>query len=327
MKVFRSLSGIKIDKNTCVTIGVFDGIHIGHQRLLRKVVDIAQSRGLLSVAFTFDRHPEAMIPGHTPPLLLSSTEEKLAFFRNFGLDVTVIAPFDNNLALTSARDFVKRILLAKLRAKCIVIGLESTFGKEAHGNAALLTTLGEEMGFQVMVTEQILLGETVVSSTAIREAIDAGDMEGAMKMLGRPYEVSGPVISGDGRGKELGFPTLNLPLPEGKVLPPDGIYAGLVQAVGENHTPSGRGQKREAARDYLAVLYIGNRPTFGGKERRIEAHICQKEFALEAKQLRLSFISRLREDRTYASEEELVSQMKADAKRAAEMIANYYAAK
>jgi riboflavin kinase/FMN adenylyltransferase len=327
MKVFRSLDAIKLDKNSCVTIGVFDGIHIGHQRLLRKVVDIAHSRDLLSVAFTFDRHPESVIPGKAAPLLLTTTEEKLAFFQNFGIKAAVVAPFDNNLAQTSARDFVKRILLAKLKAKFLVVGLESTFGKDAHGNAALLTSLGEEMDFQVEVMEQITLGDNVVSSTAIREAIDGGDMEGAMKMLGRPYELSGPVVTGDGRGKELGFPTVNLSLPEGKVIPPDGVYAGLVQSIGETTERAGLGQKREAAWDHLSVIYVGKRPTFGGKERIIEAHICEEGFELSDKELRLAFIYRLREDRTFATKEELVVQMIEDAKQAFEMIANYYAAK
>jgi riboflavin kinase/FMN adenylyltransferase len=175
--------------------------------------------------------------------------------------------------------------------------------------------------------EQILLGDRVVSSTAIREAINAGDMESAMKMLGRPYELSGPVVTGDGRGKELGFPTVNLAPPEGKVIPPDGVYAGLVQAMGENSEPSGRGQRREAALDHLSVIYIGKRPTFGGKERVIEAHICEEEFELNDKQLRLALIYRLREDRNFATKEDLVVQMNEDAKQAFEIIANYYATK
>jgi riboflavin kinase / FMN adenylyltransferase len=326
MRIYHSLSGFELHQDTCVTLGVFDGIHIGHQRLLRKAVDFARSRQLLSIALTFDLHPEVIINGVAPPLL-STTEEKLEFFRNFGIQMAVVAPFNHTLAQTSARDFVQRILLAKLKAKIIVIGLESTFGQGAHGNTASLTAMGEALGFQVEVVEQVMLDKIVVSSTAIREALLAGKMENAMKMLGRPYEISGPVIAGEGRGRKLGFPTANLAVPETKAIPPDGIYAGLAQIIGESGKTSLPEQKRESETDHLSVIYIGRRPTFAGQERVIEAHImAPQESALElyGKSLRLAFISRLREDRSFSGEAELTAQMKIDAQQAASIVQDYY---
>jgi riboflavin kinase / FMN adenylyltransferase len=322
MKIYRSLSELDLHQNTCVTLGVFDGIHIGHQRLLRKVVDLSRSRELLSVALTFDTHPDTIISGVTPPLL-STIEEKLEFFRDFGIKTAIVAPFDKKLAQTSAKDFIQRILLARLKAKIIVIGLESTFGQGAHGDAALLSTLGEALGFEVIVVEQMLLDNVLVSSTAIREAVLAGNMELAMKMLGRPYELSGPVVSGDGRGRTLGFPTANLALPEGKALPPDGIYAGLTQIIGDREQPARLGQKRELEADHLSVIYIGRRPTFAEGARVIEAHILDQEVALREQSLRLSFLARLREDRAFGGEAELVAQMKLDVQQAKAIIQAY----
>ena len=323
MKIFRNLASVDIgEEDSCLILGVFDGVHIGHQRLLRRVAEVSRARGLLSMALTFDPHPEAVLSPKGGPPLITNLDEKLALFRELGLKAAVVLSFDRALANMPARDFVKKVLLSKLRADYIVAGPESTFGKGAKGNAALLQEMGEELGFHVEVIDEVVSNDQIVSSTAIRQAIQAGEMEQAAKMLGRPYRISGTVVTGAGRGQELGFPTANLSPPAEKVLPPDGVYA-CVAGVGED-IPQCNWDVLNDPEGHVAVVYIGKRPTFGGGERLIEVHLCEEDLQLYGKELGVCFFSRLRGDITFASPEELVQQMVEDARQAFEVVGEYY---
>jgi riboflavin kinase / FMN adenylyltransferase len=322
MRILHSLAGAEISEDTSITLGVFDGVHIGHQRLLKRVITIARERSLQSLAITFDPHPEAVLTKSGGPPLLTSVEEKLALFSELGVKNAVVLPFDRALANITARDFVSKILVKKLRARYIVAGPESHFGKGARGNPQLLERMGDELDFGFEVAPEVLLDGTPVSSTAIREALAAGELARATKMLGRPYRISGTVISGAGRGRDLGFPTANLPIPLKKALPPDGVYAciaSLNEAPGQFdwnvvNSPDGN----------VALVYIGSRPTFGGGERVIEAHICEEDLQLYNQELALYFISRLRGDIAFDTPEALIAQMVEDARQAFEVIGDFY---
>ena len=325
MKVFHSLASIDVQDDSCLTMGVFDGIHLGHQRLLRRVVDIARARGIVPFVLTFDPHPEAVVSPQGGPPLLTTVEEKLALFREFGIKAVAVLPFDKGLAQTSARDFANRILIGKLHVAHMVVGIEATFGKGAHGTTSMLVNLGDELGFKVEVLEQVVLDNLVVSSTAIRTAILAGELEKAARMLGRPYRLTGTVISGAGRGKGLGFPTANIKPPADKALPLDGVYAC---AVFIDSDPANLKMDIDGdAEEHAAVVYIGTRPTFGGGERLIEAHLWEQSLELTGKNIGIYFISRLRGDITFAHKEELVQQMAFDAQQAFELLSQYYSSR
>ncbi|NIM06950.1 MAG: bifunctional riboflavin kinase/FAD synthetase [Armatimonadetes bacterium] len=322
MKSFFDLQSLDIKEECCLTLGVFDGVHVGHQRLLRSVVDISRARGLTSLVLTFDPHPEVILSPKGGPPLLTCTEEKLALFKELGLRIAVVARFEQALANMSARDFVKHILVGKLRAKHIVAGPELAFGKGRQGNACFLMMLREEMGFDVEVMEEIEREGEIVSSTAIRQAVLSGDMGKAAKMLGRPYQLSGPVVTGTGRGRKLGFPTGNLRPPADKALPPDGVYACVV-SIGDDKMQAGESMLNHP-QGHTAVVYIGSRPTFGPGERLIEAHICDKKMQLDEKNLGIHFFIRLRGDITFSSSKELVRQMAQDTKQALEVMGKHF---
>jgi len=325
MKVFHGLSEVKIAGESCLCMGAFDGVHVGHQALLKRVVSVSRARGLVSLVLTFDPHPEAVISPAGKPPLLTDTEEKLRLFRELGLEIAVVARFDRALANLRARDFVKKVLLKRLHGCYVIVGPESTFGKNGEGSAGLLKAASREMGFEVEVLEEARVQGEAVSSTVVRRAIMAGEMEKAAKMLGRPYRLSGRVIAGSGRGRWLGFPTANLHPPSEKALPPDGVYACLVSVKGRC-AHWGR-ESQEAAEEHVGVVYIGTRPTFGGGERLIEAHICEENLDLSGEELAIGFISQLRGDRTFERAEELVQQMSVDTRRAFEVVGHYFSSR
>jgi riboflavin kinase/FMN adenylyltransferase len=322
MKVFRSLASVRIEEDSCLAWGVFDGVHLGHQRLLRRVVDVANGRGILPLAVTFDPHPAALFSPQGAPPLLTTTEEKLELFRQFGIKTAFVVPFTQAFANMMARDFIKRILLDKLKARYVVVGIEASFGKGAHGTTAMLTTMGEQMGFQVELMEPVYLDKAVVSSTALREALSKGDVALALRMLGRPYRLSGTVVKGSGRGTSLGFPTANLRPPKDKVIPPDGIYACIIRF--DDETAKADASEGDPTDEHVAVVYIGHRPTFGGGDKFIEVHICEENLKLHGKQLEISFVSQLREDMTFSSGEALTQQMAQDARLAFERVSEFY---
>jgi riboflavin kinase/FMN adenylyltransferase len=292
-------------KNPVLTIGNFDGVHLGHQRIFRLVKEKAQEIGGESVVYTFEPHPvEVLAPQHRP-LLITPLEEKLRLIKDQGIDVTILANFSDKFASQTPEDFVKTILYDQIKIRQVFVGHDYTFGKDRRGNIALLKELGRRLGFNVEVVEAVRVGGLVVSSTLIRELIQKGEMREAAKLLGRNYLFSGQVIQGHGRGsRKLGFPTANLKL-AGALFPKPGIYA--VWAIYEG--------KR-----YAAVANLGWNPTFHDQKFSIEVHILNFDRDIYGHPLRVEFVERLRDEVAFRGPEELIAQIKKDVSQARKVL-------
>ena len=284
---------------TVLTVGTFDGMHRGHVDLLSQVVARARLVGLPSLLVTFDPHPLEIVNPQAAPPLLTLHHEKLEVLAESGLDYLAVLPFTTALAGYDAETFVDRVLRARYQLRELYIGHDHGFGRGRMGDRNVLVALGAERGFSVTVLPPIAAGDGhPVSSTAIRRAVAGGDLARAAEGLGRPYCISGRVVGGDKRGRLLGYPTLNLsPPPARKLLPPDGVYAVRVQ------TPQGA---------FGGMANLGPRPTFGDNVRRIEAHVFDAEHDWYDASVRLDFIARIRETRSFADIEALKSQLVRD---------------
>jgi riboflavin kinase/FMN adenylyltransferase len=285
-----------------VTIGAYDGVHLGHRALLRDLSERAAAAGLSTVVVTFDRHPASVVRPASAPKQLTDLDQKIELLSDCGIDRTLVVPFDRQRADESAEEFVQEILVDQLAARLVVVGEDFHFGHGRKGNVALLTELGREAGFEVVGVA--LTGDEgdAVSSTRIRSLVAEGDVVGAALLLGRPHEVRGPVVHGDGRGgPQLGFPTANLQIGEDIALPADGIYAGyFTRADGTAHQ---------------AAISVGRRPTFyepGTASVLVEAYLLQFDGDLYGEAGRVSFVRRLRGEERFASVEALIEQMHAD---------------
>ena len=287
---------------TAVTIGAYDGVHLGHRALLADLVARARAAGLSPVVVTFDRHPASVVRPESAPPLLTDLDQKLELLAECGIERTLVVPFDRARADESAEDFVRAVLVETLEAKLVIVGEDFHFGHRRRGNVALLRELGQEHGFEVVGVR--LTGEDLapVSSTRIRSLVAAGDVVDAAALLGRPHEVRGPVVHGDGRGaSELGFPTANLEVSTDIALPADGIYAGYYRR------PDGTG--------YLAAISVGRRPTFydpASASVLVEAYLLHFEGDLYGELGRVSFVRRLRDERQFDSVDALIAQMHDD---------------
>jgi riboflavin kinase / FMN adenylyltransferase len=284
---------------TVVTVGTFDGVHRGHLDVIRRLVERAQAASLPSLLVSFDPHPlEVVNPAAAPPLLTTS-EEKLEVLAGTGVDYFAVVPFTQNLASYGAEEFVDRILRARFRMSELLIGHDHGFGHRRAGNVNVLKSLGAERGFRVDVVEPVSLGDGQhVSSTSIRRAVAGGDLIRAAEGLGRPYSVSGGVVAGNSRGRDLGFATINLTTPTTrKLLPPEGVYAVMVQ------TPRGR---------FGGMMNLGGRPTFGDTSLSIEAHLFDVSADFYGMHVRIDFVAFLRETKRFADAGELVRQLEKD---------------
>jgi riboflavin kinase/FMN adenylyltransferase len=287
---------------TAVTIGAYDGVHLGHRALLADLVARAGAADLSPVVVTFDRHPASVVRPESAPPLLTDLDQKLELLAECGIERTLVVPFNRAQADESAEDFVREVLVETLEAKLVVVGEDFHFGHRRRGNVALLRELGQEHGFEVVGVR--LTGEDLapVSSTRIRSLVAAGDVVGAAALLGRPHEVRGLVVHGDGRGaSELGFPTANLEVSSDIALPADGIYAGYYRR------PDGTG--------YLAAISVGRRPTFydpASASVLVEAYLLHFEGDLYGELGRVSFVRRLRDERQFDSVDALIAQMHND---------------
>jgi riboflavin kinase/FMN adenylyltransferase len=293
-----------------VSIGVFDGFHLGHQAILEANLARARELDAVPTVVTFRRHPKKVLLGREPRTL-TSLEHRLELFRRAGIGHTVALTFDEELRNLEAEDFVRRTLVEGLDARAFVLGFDSRFGRERRGTPALL----QELGFDVQVVGEVRVGQRTVSSTAIREAVELGDLTDAARMLGRRVGVLGTVVQGDRRGRELGFPTANLNLHH-ELHPPPGVYAGLAQVV-----PRG---DPSAAHTHPAVANIGFRPTVAGAAPAsplVEVHLLDFEADLYGDTLELQFALRLRGERRFGSLEELSAQIAEDVRRAREVLA------
>ena len=294
---------------SAVTIGAYDGVHLGHRALLAELRARAADSGLATVVVTFDRHPAAVVRPDSAPLLLCDLDQKLELLASAGVDRTVVVRFDEERANESAEEFVTRELVDGLEARLVVVGEDFHFGHGRKGNVALLTEMGAVAGFAVdgvgLSSEAgTRPGARAVSSTRIRTLVAQGDVEGAAALLGRPHQVRGPVVTGDRRGgTELGFPTANLYIPADICLPAPGIYAGWYQ--------------RPDGSRFRAAVSVGRRPTFYGAdgELLVEAFLLDFHGDLYGEAARLSFVHRLRDELAFDSVDALVEQMGRDVER------------
>ncbi len=297
MKVYREPSEIPRDGKVCLAIGTFDGVHLGHQQVIRQAVVDAEQHEALAVAVTFDRHPAAVVAPHRVPPLLYTVDQKLRAIHSVGADATLLLRFDEEFSRQPGEKFVRE-LAAAARIHSITVGSSFTFGCKRDGNVALLQRLGAELGFAVHGIAAVSLDNQPVSSTRIRDSIRAAAFDKANEMLGRTYALCGRVVQGEQLGRQLGFPTANLDT-AGLVLPPNGVYAAHAYAGGARHR---------------AVLNIGVRPTLAqpAPQLRVEAHLLDFSGDLYGAEMEIRFVGRLRAEERFPSVEALRLQIRRD---------------
>ena len=298
---------------TAVTIGAFDGVHVGHRRIIGAIDSLADARGLQTVVVTFDRHPASVVRPDSAPLLLTDLDQKLELLEECGVDYVYVVHFDEERAAETATDFVQEVLAERLNARMVIVGEDFHFGHRRAGDVALLRSMGAELGFEVVGHELVDLeglpaDGAPVSSTRIRAALAAGDLRSADAMLGRPHEVRGIVGHGDGRARDLGFRTANVAVPESICLPADGIYAGWYL------TPDGE--------PHPTAISLGRRPTFYefADTSLLEAHLINFDGDLYGQRARVQFVERLRDELKFESVDALIEQMGRDVDRARELL-------
>lgn len=284
-----------------VTVGVFDGVHRGHQQLIGTAVERARARGLPTVLVTFDPHPAELVRPGSHPARLTSLRRRAELVAELGVDAFCVLPFTPELARTEAPEFAHEVLVERLHAAAVVVGRNFTFGHRAAGDVALLTRLGERFGFAVegleLISDPAIDGGITFSSTYIRACIDAGDVAAAAAALGRPHRVEGVVVHGDRRGRDLGFPTANLATAPYTALPADGVYAGRF-AIGGRLLP--------------AAISVGTNPTFSGRVRTIEAYVLDVDEDFYGHEVAVDFEHHLRGQERFDDVDGLVAQMNRD---------------
>ena len=309
MHIWRSLDEVPADLGpTAVTIGNFDGVHLGHRHVLRRAREVADERGLTLVAVTFDPHPMAVLRPEHAPTSLTSVETRAELLGECGADAVLALRFDRGVAAWTPEEFVERILFRRLHAAAVVVGANFRFGNRAAGDVATLRETGATYGFEA---EGIALdgGPQVWSSTYVRTCLATGDVAGAAEALGRPYAVRGAVVRGDQRGRELGYPTANVPTSTLTAAPADGVYAGWLRRLDTGET-------------FPAAISVGTNPTFDGqRERRVESYVLDRtDLELYGVEVEVSFVERLRGMVAFGSVQELVEQMRVDVDRARDLL-------
>jgi riboflavin kinase/FMN adenylyltransferase len=304
MKIYRDPAVVPANRERAVAIGAFDGVHLGHQAVLRLVQDLAHARGLSATVLTFDRHPAEVVRPESAPCLLTSLEQKLELIEATGaVDEILVLPFDATRSKEPAEQFIEELLSSALRGRLVVVGSDFHFGYRRHGDVPLLQRMGAELGFEAIGLGLVAPtdGNTPpYSSTLVRTALAQGDVETAAAILGRQHEVRGPVEHGDARGRELGFPTANVAVPERTCLPADGVYAGTFAGADGVHRP--------------AALSLGRRPTFYAENGLLllEAYVLDFDGDLYDQPAQVRFTRRVRGQERFESVEALVAQMTRD---------------
>ncbi len=303
MEIVRGLEALPLpERPSVVTVGFFDGVHLGHQQVLRRTVEASAERRARSVAVTFDRHPrETLTPG-SEPRLLTTVERKAALIEGCGIDVLVVLPFTRRFSEIAAEDFVRDVLIGGLHAVHARVGTNFTFGHKAAGTVETLDAVGGSLGMTADDVELLSIDGRVVSSSSIREALAGGDLSWPCAALGRRFAVDGEVVSGAGRGKGLGYPTANLRTWPRLLLPGQGIYAGVAELFDGSR--------------YAAAIDVGTNPTFGVEPLHVEAFLLDfPEEELRGQQLSVEFWERLRDEQRFDSVDELVEAIAGDVER------------
>lgn len=299
MKVIVSATDLKPGhRKVCLAIGVFDGVHLGHQQIIRQTISDARQHEALALIVTFDKHPAAVVASDRVPPLIYSRPQKLRAIETLGAEALLEIPFDQRFSQLTGEEFIRGLVGDLGRIQSICVGADFVFGCKRSGDVSLLKTLGNELGFQVHGMAQLALDAKTVSSTRIREAIAAGDFDAASQMLGRAYSLAGEVIRGDQLGQKLGFPTANLDTP-GLLLPPHGVYAAHASVGGQSHQ---------------AVLNIGRRPTLQNPTPapRVEVHLLDFTGDLYGSELKVTFADKLRDEQKFPSLDELKTRIELD---------------
>ena len=296
MTVEEELAAVSPGHDTLLTIGVFDGVHRGHRHLIAELLRQAREQDRLSVAITFRQHPEDYMLAKSKLPFLTDIDTRVNLLKAEGIDLVVPLSFTHTLASLQAREFVE-LLRKHLRMKGLVIGSDFALGKDRAGDIPLLRRLGEELGFTVTVVPPLVVNGETVSSTTIRKAMADGDMAKVHALTGRYFRLRGKVVTGAGRGGDLGFPTANLDVGIGHALPPDGVYAGIARVNGNV---------------YPAMTNVGKNPTFGRNERTIEAFLLDYHGDLYGHEIAVDFVARLRDEKKFKNAEELQQQMAED---------------
>ena len=301
MRLFHGTENAKIARPTVLTLGVFDGLHLGHQLIMKTIVERARATGAVPTVITFDPHPRALLHPESAPPLLQTFDQKIEALGVLGIEQTIVIHFDQNFAQIRAKDFLRSVIAERLHAKEVYLGCGFAFGHGREGNIELLRTVSQSLGFFADEVPELRLRGRRVSSSRIRELLQEGQVNLARRMLGRPYGVEGRVVRGAERGATLGFPTANLH-PQNRVIPRNGVYvtATLID-----------GQWRRS------VTNIGTRPTFGSAdESSIETFVMNWSGDLYGDVARVRFLHRLREEKKFGSIEELKFQIERDVSRA-----------
>ena len=294
-------------QGTVVTVGEYDGVHRGHRAVISEMHRMAAEMGCQTAVVTFDVHPAWIVRPDSAPLLVTDLDLKLELLAETGVDYTLVVHFDEERSRERPEHFVRTVLMDCLRVKAVVVGADFHFGHQRRGNVALLERMGEEQGWRVYglpLVKQMTGEGDVISSTAIRRALAEGDVETAQRFLGRPFEIRGKVVSGDRRGRAIGFPTANVPTPANILIPADGVYAAWYD--------------RPDGTVHAAAVNIGKRPTFYEHADRslVEAHLIGFRGDLYDEQARIRFAARLRGEQRFDGAEELAEQLKRDVEEA-----------
>lgn len=298
-------------ERTVLTIGVYDGVHVGHRTVISQVRERAAREGAKSVVVTFDRHPLSIVRPEAAPRLLANLDQKLELLESTGVDAVVIVPFNDVQANETPVEFVERVLVNSLAAKVVIVGSDFHFGHMRQGNVTLLKEMGERHDFVcdpvVLVPRADGIDEPV-SSTAIRRALAGGEIDTASRMLGRPYEVRGTVVTGDQRGRTIGFPTANVQIPNGMCMPSDGVYAGLYT--------------RPDGTEYATAINLGRRPTFYANQEAslLEAYLMDFSGDLYGEDASVKFLAFLRSEKQFSGIDELKQQLQHDIEHARQAV-------
>jgi riboflavin kinase/FMN adenylyltransferase len=295
----------------CVaTIGVFDGVHRGHATIVGQAIERARELDLPATVVTFEPHPSSVVRPGTEPLLLTTSRHKAELLARLGVDALCVVPFTRDFSQLEPAEFVASALVGRLRARHVVVGANFRFGRRAAGDIETLTQLGKEDGFTVEAVPLLGEDDRSYSSTYVRGRIAEGDVEAAAAALARPHRVEGVVVRGDGRGRELGYPTANLAAPAAFAVPADGVYAGwLILEPDDLDAPR-----------WPAAISVGTNPTFDGTSRRVEAYVLDREIDLYDRYVAVEFGHRLRGMERYDSVPALVAQMDRDVARTRELV-------
>ncbi len=308
MKVFFDKNDLQKLENTCVTIGTFDGLHVGHQNILNVLKNIAKEKKLQSTVVSFDPHPRRVVKDSYDIKILTTIDEKIEILEALGIDNFYLINFTTEFSQQSSDEFVKNYITGRFDAKHVVVGHDHKFGKNRGGDAQALNKLGSQYGFGVTSVDAVKLDDEIISSSNIRKALIDGNIEKANAFLGRSYSMKGEVVTGAKRGRILGFPTANLSVGStNKLIPQNGVYAVGCELNGEKLN---------------GVMNIGYRPTFDDTTELVpEVHLFNFNRLIYGETLKINFIQRIRAEKKFASKEDLINQIELDKKEAAKVLA------